>query len=379
MSLDSGVYIRVNGELYPAATVYGPQGETGEQGPPGPQGPQGPPGQDGVDGVDGEDGYTVDGYLIETGGAYPARPAEIPAGAATFVGPDQPGTVPGPSMLDGDVWLNTTPPEEITPAYIIDTELDGLVATRVETVGSETRAAVTELAADTAAGLVAPSWATIVSESTPFAWLKFEDSTAGTFLDATGNGRNGTSRGTPILRQPDRRGALSAVSLNGTADAVHWNAITSTLVASIGWTLEWVFRPDRSTVVEAMLGINTSAGGNQILVMQQVPGFLEFTAGTGARTSPRPLVPGEWHHFAVVDYPTAGLQVLFLDGAPYLGSARKVLTTTDTITFGAESDSATSWGDWAKGLLAEAAAYSYPFSQERVARHAWAATGRRSG
>lgn len=371
MSLDSGVYIRVNGELWPAATVYGPQGEQGEQGIPGPVGPQGPPGQDGAD------GWTVDGYLIETAGEYPARPAEIPAGAATFVGPDQPGTVPGPSMLDGDVWLNTTPPPEITPAYIVDTELDHLAAVRVETEGTELRAAVIEVSSETAAGLNAPSWNTVVDESTPFAWLKFEDTVAGSFLDATGNGRNGTARGAPLLAQPDRLGTLSAVELNGTTDAVHWNAITPVIVSSIGWTLEWVYKPLRSTSGEALLGINTTSGGNQILFFQQNPGYLEFTAGTGARSDPRPLVPGEWHHFALVDYPTAGLQVVFLDGAPYLSSARKVLNSTDTITFGSESDSATSWGDWAKGMLAEAAAYSYPFTQARVARHAWAATGRR--
>jgi hypothetical protein len=70
----------------------------------GDKGDQGDPGEAGTDGVDGADGET--GYLVESGGAYPARPT--PGEPVIFVG----ATNPGPDGLDimelGDVWVDNS-------------------------------------------------------------------------------------------------------------------------------------------------------------------------------------------------------------------------------------------------------------------------------
>jgi hypothetical protein len=42
--------------------------------------------------------------LIHNGSAYPARPSDLPAGCAEYVGPTQPTT-----WLDGDTWIEITP------------------------------------------------------------------------------------------------------------------------------------------------------------------------------------------------------------------------------------------------------------------------------
>ena len=61
-------------------------------------GPEGPDGPQGIQGVS--------GYLVQdTVNGYPFRPAAD--GPVIFVGPDEPGTVPGEAMIDGDVWVST--------------------------------------------------------------------------------------------------------------------------------------------------------------------------------------------------------------------------------------------------------------------------------
>lgn len=87
--------------------IRGPQGDTGATGPMGPR------------------GYTA--FIVQDGvNGYPSRP---PApGNVIFSGPDEPGTVPGEVMIDGDVWISTEVPEEpgvlITDLRDVDTLTD---------------------------------------------------------------------------------------------------------------------------------------------------------------------------------------------------------------------------------------------------------------
>lgn len=82
----------------------------------------GPQGVQGVPGVQGNHAY-----LIESGGAYPVRPAGVPGGI-TWVGT----TNPSASMVTGDVWVKNDP-AALTPDYVARSEFNGLFDTRIGT------------------------------------------------------------------------------------------------------------------------------------------------------------------------------------------------------------------------------------------------------
>lgn len=223
-------------------------------------------------------------------------------------------------------------------------------------------------------GITTLDWEAVVEADGPSAWLKFNGAgVASTISDATGNGYNATTTGSPVYTI-DRDGLASSLTLDGTNDAVHWNGIVPLLTGD--WTIEMVLKVTELSNPQAILGINDSGGGNRALWFVNTD-YAMGVQTTGSMTQHGVVPTGGYIHAALVNR-TGQALTAYLNGVASSTNPAVNAIGSDTVTIGAEYDGA-SLGDWLQANVDEAVVYSHAFTTAQVLNHSIAATGQLIG
>ncbi|MFY0673387.1 MAG: hypothetical protein JXQ87_08275 [Bacteroidia bacterium] len=223
------------------------------------------------------------------------------------------------------------------------------------------------------------------NESNLVAYYKFDQASETYLPDVSQNNNQGTIVGfsltgtnsnwvestAPVMGKEKSKNLLgpgNCLDFDGTDDYVDLSALSSDL-AGKDFTFEaWVNNTTVSTAKEAIFCINTSKGGNQILLFNDH--VWEENLSTGKRFSlPISLADNKWHHVALV-LESGESYKFYVDG--YLIYTKTssgnitVVNSNDKISLGIDYDSGLSKGDYWKGKIDDVRIWSSLRTQTEI-------------